>query len=398
VGAAGPASSGALSYQWRRNGVAISVATGRSYTVAFMQAASVGGYDVLVKNGSGSTLSDLVQLTLNSAVTIKTPPASAMVNPGASTTLAVVAAGTEPFSYQWRRNGVSVPGATASFYTLSNAQVSNVGSYTVAVSNVVGTLTSAAATVSLNVPLTIRTQPLSAAVNPGAARTMTVVGTGTAPIVYQWRRNGVALAGATSASYAIASAGIAHVGAYDVVLTNPVGSVTSASAALTLNSAVTLLTQPASTKVNPGRSVTLTVSAAGTAPFTYQWRKDGVALTGATSSTYSIVSAQVANAGSYDVVVTNRVGSATSNPALLSLNTAVALTSQPVAVVANPFAPASLSVTATGTAPLTYQWRRGGVAIPGATSSTYSVAATQTGDVGTYDVVVSNVEIGRAHV
>ena len=77
--------------------------------------------------------------------------------------------------------------------------------------------------------------------------------TGTAPLTYQWRRNGVALAGATSASYALTNAGLEIVGVYEVVITNPVGSVISAPASITLNSAVTLLTQPASTKVNPGK-------------------------------------------------------------------------------------------------------------------------------------------------
>jgi hypothetical protein len=395
VDAAGPVSSGTITYQWRKNGIAISGATARSYMVRSMQASSVGSYDVLVKNGSGSILSDVVQLTLNSPVTITTQPAPAMVNAGASTTLRVAVAGTAPFTYQWRRNGISVPGATSSVYTLPNAQSSNVGSYTVTVSNVVGSVTSAAATVALNVPVRISTQPLSAGINPNSSRTLSVVATGTAPIRYQWRRNGVALLGATSASYTLANAGLENLGIYDVVLTNPAGSVTSTPAVITLNTGLTLLTHPASTKVNPGKSVSLSVTANGTLPITYQWRKDGVLLKGATAATYSLASAQTVNSGSYDVVVTNPVGSVTSKVAVLSLNAPVAITSQPAAVVVNPFASSLLSVTATGTAPLTYQWRKDGVAIPGATASTYAVSATQTRDVGTYDVVVSNI-VGSA--
>lgn len=86
--------------------------------------------------------------------------------------------------------------------------------------------------------------------------------------------------------------------------------------------APSITTQPASQTVTAGQSVTFSVVAAGTAPLSYQWQQNGVAISGATSSSYTISSAQSANAGSYTAVVSNSAGSATSNAATLTVNSA----------------------------------------------------------------------------
>jgi hypothetical protein len=77
--------------------------------------------------------------------------------------------------------------------------------------------------------------------------------------------------------------------------------------------------QPQSQTVNVGQSTTFSVVATGTVPLSYVWKKDGAAIAGATSASYTIASAQTADAGSYTVVVTNTVGSATSDPAVLTI-------------------------------------------------------------------------------
>jgi pectate lyase len=157
--------------------------------------------------------------------------------------------------------------------------------------------------------------------------------------------------------------------------------------------APTITTQPASQTVTAGGSVTFNVAASGTSPFTYQWRFNGTNISGATSSTYSLSNVQSANAGNYSVVVTNSAGSATSANATLTVNaaaTAPSITSQPASQTVAVGGTASFSVTATGTATLTYQWRFNGSNISGATSSTYSLSNVQTANAGSYTVVVSN--------
>ena len=174
-----------------------------------------------------------------------------------------------------------------------------------------------------------------------------------------------------------------------MVVSNVVNSATSSAAVLSVNAPVAITAQPVSLTINPGSLATFAVTATGTAPLAYQWRKDGVAIAGGSNAAYSLT-AQAANAGSYDVVVSNIVNSATSSAAVLSVNAPVSITAQPASLTVNPGSLATFAVTATGTAALAYQWRKDGVAIAGGSSATYSLTAQAT-NAGSYDVVVSNV-------
>ena len=111
-----------------------------------------------------------------------------------------------------------------------------------------------------------------------------------------------------------------------MVVTNSAGSATSNAAFLTVTTAATaptITTQPSSSSVAAGSAASFSVVAGGTAPLSYQWRKDGVAISGATSSTYSISSTATSDAGSYTVVVTNSAGTVTSNAASLTVNSVI---------------------------------------------------------------------------
>jgi photosystem II stability/assembly factor-like uncharacterized protein len=159
--------------------------------------------------------------------------------------------------------------------------------------------------------------------------------------------------------------------------------------------APTIDMQPGNQTVCAGSSASFPVGASGTA-LTYQWRKGGVPLsnggniTGANTATLTINPASTGDAGSYDVIITNSCGTATSDPATLGVNTAPSITDHPTSLTRCPGDPASFSVTATGSG-LTYQWRKNTSPITGATSSSYSIASVAAGDAGSYDVVVSGV-------
>jgi hypothetical protein len=239
----------------------------------------------------------------------------------------VSASGTAPLSYQWSKNGSAISGATSATYAMTSVVAGDAGSYTVTVSNSAGSTTSTAATLTVStfaVAPTVTTQPANATSASGTPATFSVVAGGTAPLSYQWSKNGSVIPGATAASYAISSVQAADAGSYAVTITNAIGSATSNTATLTVNTSATtpaITTQPSNATLTVGNAATFTVVATGTAPLSYQWSKNSVAITGATSATYAIASAQSGDGGSYTVAVTNLAGSVTSNAATLTVST-----------------------------------------------------------------------------
>ncbi|HUE55804.1 MAG TPA: hypothetical protein VMO76_08230 [Candidatus Udaeobacter sp.] len=168
-------------------------------------------------------------------------------------------------------------------------------------------------------------QPASAAVNAGQTATFSASATGTAPISYQWRKNGANIAAANATSYTTPVTTTTDNGAkFDVVVSNSAGSVTSAQATLTVTSAPaapTITTQPANQTVNAGQTATFSVSAYGTAPLSYQWQKNGAAITAATLNSYTTPVTTTADSGAlFRVVVSNAAGNVTSNTAMLTVN------------------------------------------------------------------------------
>jgi len=104
-------------------------------------------------------------------------------------------------------------------------------------------------------------------------------------------------------------------------VSNGGGSVTSNNATLTVKTPPMITTQPANTTVKAGKTAKFTVTATGTAPLSYQWRKNGANITGATKASYTTPSTTTADNGAlFSVVVTNSIGSVTSNNATLTVN------------------------------------------------------------------------------
>ena len=132
------------------------------------------------------------------------------------------------------------------------------------------------------------------------------------------------------------------------------------------------------------------IEATGTKPLTYQWLKGGQSIAGQTSESLVIESVQESDAGTYSVSVTNGAGSASSDSAAVTITPLVAITAQPQGRTVPAGASVTLSVTATGTDSLTYQWIKNGEKITGETSATYTVSSVATSDTGGYQVLVSN--------
>ncbi|MFM2295938.1 MAG: hypothetical protein RLZZ350_2351 [Verrucomicrobiota bacterium] len=257
------------------------------------------------------------------APVISSQPQSLTIAVSATANFAVTATGTAPLAYQWQRNGTNISSANTNTYTLANAQTTNNGNFTVIITNSAGSVTSSVATLTVsNTAPSIVTNPAPLAIYTGQTAAFTVTAAGTAPLAYQWRFNGTNISSATNADYSFNNAQLTNAGNYTVVVTNSIGSVTSAVAALTVsNAAPAVTTQPTSASVNVGDAANFFVAASGTAPLDYQWRFNGVDIVGANATNYSLTNIQLTNAGNYTVVITNISGSVTSSVAGLTVST-----------------------------------------------------------------------------
>jgi hypothetical protein len=198
---------------------------------------------------------------------------------------------------------------------------------------------------------------------------------------YQWFKDGQPLAGKTAISFYISSSVVGDTGSYTCVATNGVGSTSTRAAAvvITLPPAPTFNSYPSSQNVpegNNGATFSLSVSA-NNSP-TYQWRLNGVNLSGKTTATLTLTSVP-ASSGSYDCVLTNAGGVATHPPAVITFlpATGPVVSAPPQFLTYDPAATATLSAGVSGgLSPYTYQWYKDGVLVANGTGVSGATAAS----------------------
>ena len=414
-------------YQWRKgttpltDGGNISGATTATLTLSPVASGDAASdYNVVISGTAPCTpvTSNNAALVVYEPVSIITQPVSQTVCSGTPVSLSVGATGSG-LTYQWKRNGTNVSnsanisGATTATLSILSASTGNAGTYTVTVSGTspCTAVTSSSATLIVNQLVAITTQPsVTKTVCSGTSTTFTVVASGTG-LTYQWRRGSTVLtdngniSGSNTATLTLNPVLTGDAASdYNVIVsgTSPCSPVTSNNSALVVNEAVNITTQPVSQAGCTGNTVTLTVNATGLG-LTYQWKKNGsnlsnsASISGVTTSTLTLTNLAASAAGNYTVLVTGTApcSAVTSSTAVLTVNQAVAITTQPSNVsVCGTFA-VDFSVIATGTG-LTYQWYKSPGTpitntsnISGATTNNLHFTQGNTTDNGTYYVVVS---------
>jgi len=154
--------------------------------------------------------------------------------PGSFLFLNASAIGIPPLSYQWQVNGTNLAGATASSYINANAQGTNSGDYTVVVTNLYGSTTSQVANVTILTSPAIGVDLPAAVTNYSTMNaSFTVLAQGPPPLGYTWSKNGVVLS-LTNAALVLTNLQASDAASYQVVVSNPAGSVTSGVVALTV--------------------------------------------------------------------------------------------------------------------------------------------------------------------
>ncbi|MCX6319669.1 MAG: M12 family metallo-peptidase [Bacteroidetes bacterium] len=375
-----------------------------------------GTYNVTIQGtgpAPGVTQNLVVSFTINPGAgpVITTQPVNTTVCAGANATFTVAATGT----YQWQfAPGAGAPfldlfGATNASITLPGVTaVSNGSQYRCIVRGQCGSTTSDVATLTVNVAPVATTNPVSQAVCSGSAVSFTAAATGTPAPTFQWQVSTAAvpsftnIAGATNATLNLAATTLTDNGnQYRCVITNACGTVNTNAATLTVNSTITVATNPVDATVCEATNVSFTTTAAGSG-LNYQWEvsvaggaytvlTNGGVYAGATSPTLLITGVPPSlNGNRYRCVISNGVCTpGISTGALLTVNTFPAINTQPANVTICESAGATFSAAATtGVGTLSYQWQLstdGGTSfsnIAGATTSSFAQASVPVGQNG----------------
>lgn len=397
-----------LSYQWSHNGTiltngatgfgsTVSGATNSSLTITHpLSSGDLGTYTVLVSNSCDWVTSDPAYLDF--APVIVTQPASCTAAIGQAYTNFTVSATGTSLSYKWLDDGVSINNSakygsstnTASL-TIYNIAGSDADSYSVVITNHGGSVTSTSKT--LSTPPQITTQPVNKTNSCGASVIFSVAATGTATLTYQWQSNTVSnptfynITGATAKNLTVSNIDPSwSTNGYQCIVGNSLGSVTSSVANLYVQATVS--TPPSGGSICYGNPVTLCVVPCTSDVTSYQWRRNGTSISGATASCYT-----TATAGSYTVVIANNWGNDTSSPsAILKIGTTPSITLAPQSQTVTLGNPAYFTANATGSTPITYaylQLTASATNVVG-TSTNYMIASTASTDAGSYVFQAAN--------
>ncbi len=388
-----------LTYQWQFNGTNILFATEQCYAIPLAHPADEGDYAIVVSNPAGSVTSAVVTLTVRVPAHIVQSPTNATALEGEPASFSVVAEGDPELGYQWYFQSNPISGATSSAYSIAAVQTNQAGSYQVVVSNAWGSATSAVTTLAVLAKPVITQSPVSLILTQGNRMELCGVAMGALPLSYQWQKDGLDLAGATNACYAVDPVESSHWGSYRVVVTNLAGAATSGVAVVTVLVPAAIAVSPTNQNVLQGGSVNLCVEAVGTPPLTYQWRKGDVDLlnagnvSGIFTDTLMLSNVTTNDRGGYTVVVRNLAGSATSAPpAVLTVLVPPTILVQPKDQSVLVGGTAQFDVVADGTPPLSYQWwSLSSGLLSDATNSTLLLTNVQPTAETYYRVEVSNV-------
>jgi len=244
-------------------------------------------------------------------------PVGGTIREGTDYTFSVGVIGSPPFTYRWYKNNLPIVSGTDKDLQIFNASVNDDANYYCVISNNGFFLQSNTVRLNVLAPPVIVTQPISINTNPNITIFFNTSATGSNPITYDWYKQNTLISSSTNTSLYIFNTQIADLGNYYCVISNQVGSVTSNTVQLSLNTPLDVVTLPNNITLNPGQTLNTSLSCTGTTPITAQWRKDGVnckpvAIYNSQSIPLLIANIQNINSGTYDCVLTNIVGTINS--------------------------------------------------------------------------------------
>ena len=352
---------------------------------------------IRISDAAKTTRNDLSNssFTIVGEVSIATQPIADETCTGQSFTMSVVVTGTG-HQYQWRKNGNPVNGATQATYSRSSALLDDAGDYDCQITTACGVLlTSVKAKLDVFQAPKIATHPTGKFGCEGSSVTLSAVVEGEFTSL-QWRKNGQPINGATNSTFVINSLKASDEGDYTLLVKSDKcgNEITSSIAKVALNKEPKFVTQPKPLKGCEGSEIKLTAQVDGTITG-FQWYRNDVKVSNATSRDYTIAVAKASDAGNYKLELIGSCGTNLfSDVVALSINSTPTIVSQPTnkEVFVDESVTLSISVENPGgeVSELTYQWKKNGNNIANANSSAFTLNKVSLSDAGKYSVEIKN--------
>jgi hypothetical protein len=328
-------------------------------------------------------------------------PVGGTIKEGNNFTLSVRVIGSPPFTYKWYKNNVPITnGGDNPDLIITNAGLNDDAYYYCRISNnsSINSYTTNSDTVKLNVLVApvIVTQPTSINTNPNTTINFTTSATGSSPITYNWYKANTLVSSSNNNSYYIFNTQTTDLGNYRCVISNLVGSVTSNTVQLSLNTGLVVVTLPSNFTLNPSQTLNTSLSCTGATPITAQWRKDGVNCKPSTvyntgSIPLLINNIQLINDGSYDCVLTNIVGTITSGSFYVHVNESIGFITQPISGSVDVEDTFTFTVDTSGSEPINYKWIKTNPYVDlGVTTKTLTLNNIEITDQANYACVATN--------
>jgi hypothetical protein len=354
------------------------------------------GSDAMIWSAAAPTAGRSNAVQIAGAPTIIIQPLGRVVPVGSQVAFNVAACGNSPFAYLWQFNGANLPGQTNATLVLTNLQIAQSGNYRVLVSNPYGSELSAIAPLVVQTVPGIVTQPVSQTVLLSNNVSFSVGASGSPPLFYQWRLNGIDLPAATNQTLTLTSVLASQAGDYSALVMNTAGTIVSSNATLTVLVPIQITNQPAPlTNIIAGGTLNLSVGVLGSGPLAYQWRFQEIPIAGATNAALILTNFQTPNAGPYRVTVSNTFSGDISGIANVAVLQPPGFTQQPASVTAPAGSSVTFTAAVTGSFPIGGRWTKSGVVLAtfnGVTTNflTFTLTNLKFGDNGLYRVVVTN--------
>jgi len=400
--------TGTATWQWSRNDAVIYNSNSSTHTVVAADLGTTLKAQVSYSNQSGNVTS-----TATNAVAAATPPnltGTVTINNMSPKVGDILTAtysggnGSGTATWQWLRNDSVISGANSSVYTVVAADLGAALKAQVSYANQIGNASSTATgTVAAATPpnltgtVTIRSSSQGLGDNtftPIVGDTLTATysgGNGTGTATWQWLRNDAVISSTNSRTYIVVTADLGTTLKAQISYSNQIGNVTSTATRTVINPYLTGTVTINNMLPTVGDTLTATYSGNGTGTAAWQWRRDGrITISGANSSTYTVVAEDLGTRLDVRVSYSNQSSSITSMSTLAVNNPTLTGT----VTINNMLPTVGDTLTATysgnGTGTATWEWLRGDTVITGATGSTYKVDQSLLGYALKARVIYSN--------